>query len=224
MSDDIKALQALSESVRGLPNTSDEPRKRHAPGEVRAVPELFAACPCCGYPNCGHDHTERCADCGLKREQHDDPTTFVAASPPQQSASLPRLQEQVEYVVSCLDRVIADAKAADTDWSMYANWRDYLTGKTFVPSEGQTWADAAKEQSASLDPVALEAVLALCEPNPHVDSPGAKFREEIGDAIYNEIATRDCSICSECAWKSARPVMDLVRTTIEAALQSEDAK
>lgn len=57
-----------------------------------------------------------------------------------------RLQVQVNYVVSCLDRVIADAKAANTGWSTYANWRDYLTCTTFVPRGGQTWADAAAEQ------------------------------------------------------------------------------
>lgn len=52
-----------------------------------------------------------------------------------------QLKKNVAYVADCIRSVMEREKAAGNDYSMYANWLDFLEGREYAPGPGQVWSD-----------------------------------------------------------------------------------
>jgi len=64
-----------------------------------------------------------------------------------------QLQTNVAYVTDCMKAALVGGVHGET-WEITAtikNWRDYLLGRTFAPSEYQTWSDVAPQQPQAVE-------------------------------------------------------------------------
>lgn len=57
-----------------------------------------------------------------------------------------QVSNNLHYLAYCIRAVIERHKAANLDYSTFANWLDLVEGRTYAPGENEVWSDVKQPQ------------------------------------------------------------------------------